>query len=93
MNRSEVLDQVKQTICNDRQDVHGNPENTHQLIADFWNTYVRNMGREKFTAQDVAVMMVLFKVARHAVNPMHLDNLIDAVGYGAIAAELSNALI
>ena len=38
-------------------------------------------------------MMVLFKVARHAVNPMHLDNLIDAVGYGAIAAELSNALI
>ena len=28
MNRSEVLDQVKQTICNDRQDVHGNPENT-----------------------------------------------------------------
>ena len=89
MNRAEILDAVKRTICNDRQDVHGAPEDTHQLIADLWGYYMAARRIESPTAQDVAVMMVLFKLARHAMNPNHADNLHDAVGYAAIAAELS----
>ena len=91
--RGAILDAVKKTICQDRQDVHGNPEDTHALIADLWNTYIS--AREIYPkegdgleSQDVAVMMALFKVARHAVNPKHTDNLHDAIGYLAIAAEL-----
>jgi hypothetical protein len=92
MNRSEILDAVKKTICQDRQDVHGNPEDTHALIARMWNLYAAargNGGAKKLSPQDVAVMMVLFKIARHAMNPTHADNLHDAIGYAAIAAELS----
>ena len=94
MNRAEILDAVKKTICNDRQDVHGNPEDTHRLIALFWNGYLEQRYSACDTSilspQDVAVMMVMFKCARHAMNPNHLDNMIDACGYAAIAAELGN---
>ena len=102
MNRAEILDAVKKTICNDRQDVHGNPEDTHQLIAYLWTNYTDAVWSVKrdgssahpipngFTAQDVAVMMCLFKIARHAMNPKHTDNLHDLIGYAAIAAELGN---
>ena len=91
MKRDEVLDKVKQIICNDRQDTHGNPENTHRIIAEYWSNYLfESCGlREPLTAQDAAVMMVLFKIARHSVNAGHEDNLLDAIGYAAIAAELS----
>jgi len=93
MNRAEILDAVKKTICEDRQDVHGNPEDTHKLIANLWGEYLVN--RPAWTdpyisAQDVAVMMCLFKIARHAMNPSHADNLHDLIGYAAIAAELGN---
>jgi hypothetical protein len=106
MNRAEILDAVKKTICNDRQDVHGNPEDTHALIAYFWQGYLETatvdfkkssydpLGMRPtlkiITAQDVAVMMCLFKIARHAMNPSHADNLHDLIGYAAIAAELGN---
>lgn len=93
--RGAILDAVKKTICQDRQDVHGNPEDTHELIAEFWNTYIS--AREIYPkegngleSQDVAVMMALFKVARHMVNPKHSDNLHDAIGYLAIAAEIGS---
>ena len=93
MNREQILDSVKQTICNDRQDVHGAPEQTHGLISDFWNAYLSARQINPYegfflTPQDVAVMMCLFKAARHAINPKHEDNLHDLVGYSAIAAEL-----
>lgn len=100
MNRGEILDAVKRTICNDRQDVHGNPEDTHALIANMWNDYLRTIrfGHKSvadpfgnaLSAQDVAVMMCLFKIARHAMNPKHADNLHDLIGYAAIAAELGD---
>ena len=93
MNRAEILDAVKKTICHDRQDVHGNPEQTHAGIAEFWNAYLRGRSIEfwELSSQDVAVMMCLFKIARHAMNPNHKDNLHDLIGYAAIAAELSDA--
>ena len=88
--RADILDAVKRTICNDRQDVHGNPEDTHQLIAKMWSAYLHVRAVEP-TPQDVAVMMCLFKIARHAMNPKHADNLHDLIGYAAIAAELGDA--
>lgn len=75
--------------------MHGNPEYTHALISDFWNAYlsareIAPQDGKTVTPQDAAVMMVLFKCARHAVNPNHTDNLHDLIGYAAIAAELEN---
>jgi hypothetical protein len=91
MKRDQILDAVKATICSDRQDVHGAPEETHTRIAHFWNEYLAldNKGTNRYiTPQDVAIMMCLFKIARQAANPNHFDNIHDLIGYAAIAGEL-----
>ena len=90
MNRGEVLDSVKKIICNDRQDVHGNPENTHELIAQYWTIYLSQLSKKDLVlnAQHVAELMILFKLARNQMNPIHPDNLLDLIGYAAIAVEL-----
>lgn len=90
MNRKEYLDIAVRTICNDRQDIHGNPENCFAAIADYWSVFLTHhlhMDVEVSPA-DVAVMMSLFKTARWQMNPAHHDNIIDNLGYTAIAGEL-----
>ena len=91
MNRAAYLDQAKHTVCNDRQDIHGAPENTMELIASYWNTYLAQENKGYVVilcGADVAVMMTLFKISRIQVNPAHDDNIIDSLGYMAIAGEL-----
>lgn len=90
MNRAEFLQTAEKTICRDRQDIHGNPEDTHSLIAEYWSTYLSQETGKIITIDgaDVAVLMVLFKVARLQVNPAHRDNIVDGIGYMAIAGEI-----
>lgn len=90
MNRAEYLHTAEQTICRDRQNIHGAPENTHALIAEYWSVYLTEEAGQPFVidAGDVAVMMALFKVARMQVNPSHRDNIVDGIGYLAIAGEI-----
>lgn len=90
MKRQGYLQMAEQTICRDRQDVHGNPESTHELIAEYWSVYLSaEFGQPvAIDAADVAVMMALFKIARLQVNPKHHDNVIDGIGYLAIAGEI-----
>lgn len=90
MDRAQFLYKAEQTICHDRQDIHGNPEDTHALIAEYWSTYLSQETGKILTldGSDVAIMMALFKVARMQVNPNHRDNIVDALGYIAIAGEI-----
>jgi len=90
MNRGQYLKLAEQTICHDRQDVHGAPEDTHALIADYWSVYLSGDADKPvmIDAADVAVMMTLFKIARMQVNPAHQDNIVDGIGYLAIAGEI-----
>lgn len=70
-----------------RQD-YGAPEDSFSTIARLWNTYLmqcRN-GRINVTATDVAMMMVLFKVARTNDVPK-VDSLVDICGYAALAGD------
>lgn len=90
MNRGNYIDTAKYIVCNDRQDQHGNPENTFLLIAEYWSTY---LSKETATdlviaPADVAVMMTLLKIARMQMNAHNQDNIIDGIGYLAIAGEL-----
>lgn len=88
MNRRQILEQAIQCVCHDRQDQHGNPENTFAVIASLWNAYIEakeGMLEEK----DVAQMMVLFKIARSVCGSVKDDDYIDAAGYSALAAELA----
>ena len=87
--RGECLDKAKETINGERQDICGNPENSFQLIAEFWNTYLtaRQAGESILiiSKKDVMHMMVLLKMARAMGQKYHSDNYIDAAGYIALA--------
>jgi hypothetical protein len=88
--RAEILREAERVICRDRQDTHGKPENTFALIATYWSAFLsEECGTQVEIADaDVAVMMALFKVARLQMNPFHQDNVVDGIGYLAIAGEL-----
>lgn len=92
MNRKEYLDTVKAVICEHRPDIHGKPENCFKLIADYWQVFLKQKLQHdvKLSPADVAVMMSLFKTARWQVNPNFCDNVVDNIGYLALAGELQD---
>ena len=59
MTRSETLDKAKACVCGQRENEYGSPEDNFTAIAGFWSVY---KGVE-FTANDVAMMMALLKIA------------------------------
>lgn len=65
--------------------MHGNPENTFALIANYWSVYLGT----KILPSDVAIMMVLFKIARESQGKFNPDNFVDAAGYIGLAYELT----
>ena len=97
--RGEVLAEALRTINGERQDVYGSPEDSFALIARYWQTYLESrpglstfMGAkpdhaDPLRAEDVAMMMTLFKIAREA-NQHKRDNLVDAAGYLGIYADM-----
>lgn len=91
MNRREVLESAIKCVCHDRQDQHGNPEDTFAMIADMWEMYLcHKYGIDvSISPSDVAWMMTLLKVARSAKGIVKDDDFVDACGYSALAGELS----
>jgi hypothetical protein len=89
--RGKILDEVRQIINGDREDSYGDPEDSFSRIADYWNGFLRPWGTEqnliKLQSADVAIMMVLLKLARWEVKADH-DSVVDAIGYLALAADL-----
>lgn len=90
--RGEILDQVKKTICHDRQIQHGAPEDTFAEIADEWTAQLLRWGKMpeglELSPSDVAKLMEIFKECRWRANPDNIDNLHDKIGYAAIYVEL-----
>lgn len=85
MDRKTTLEQAMAIVCSDREKQYGSPENNFNRIARLWEDY---MGYP-FTGHDVAVMMLLLKVARIKSGHDKADSYIDAAGYAACAAELA----
>ncbi len=78
------------TINGERQDAYGNPEDVFGIIADFWQTYLKGRGMAVMVNElDVAHMMCLLKIAREAGGKGKRDNIVDLLGYAAIAGALS----
>lgn len=84
MTRKECLTAAIDAVCKDRENTHGSPEDNFKLIADLWSTYTGM----KISQRDVAVMMILLKVARVRTGTNHSDNFVDMAGYAACAAEI-----
>lgn len=78
------------TINGERQDAYGNPEDSFSIIADFWQTYLKGRGMNVMVnALDVAHMMCLLKIARETNGKGKRDNVVDLLGYAAIAGVMS----
>lgn len=85
MNRSECLDKAKEIVNGARQENYGSPEKNFANIALYWSVYLSR----DIKPTDVALMMVLMKLARLENKPDHEDSWIDIAGYAANGAEIA----
>lgn len=78
-----ILTDAEAIIYGDREQTYGNPGANLERIANLWNAFIANKPEPGLTPDDVAMMMVLLKIAReqHQHKP---DNLIDGCGYLAL---------
>jgi len=88
-NRADILTDAITKITGSRQEEYGDPHVSHELIAALWTNYLSVHPQGPLMPHDVAVMCVLQKVARIALNPTHADNYVDIGGYAGIAGELA----
>jgi|TARA_R110000823_G_scaffold11710_3_gene39537 hypothetical protein len=77
----DILKEAMATIIV-RGEHYGDSDSNLQFIASLWTTYLE----KTISCKDVALMMVLLKIAR-AKYPKYLkDNYVDVCGYAALAA-------
>ena len=92
MNRSEILTAAQSIVSCDRETQYGPPEDSFQLIAQLWTAYLKHklsgQPRCKLTSKDVAIMMILLKIARIENGKSHIDNWVDIAGYAACGGEI-----
>ena len=67
-----------------REQEYGNKKINHDNIAKLWSAY---LGID-VNAHDVAILMLLLKIARTKSGNPTEDTYIDMVGYSAIAGEV-----
>ena len=93
MNRNQTLDLSKALINGQRQEDYGAAELNFQRIADRWNQFLGD-SNVNIKPWQVAVMMADLKIARLCHGgphkSLHEDTPVDAIGYLALAVELSD---
>ena len=98
MTRDEILKAAEKIVSGERQEQYGSPEDNFAAIARYWEAYLdaraKNGGSDvTFTlcADDVAAMMVLFKVGRLSTGAGSTDTWIDIAGYAACGGQIQTA--
>ena len=96
MKASEMLEHAAVLVGGQRAEDYGDKTINHARIADLWNMWlhesrVSNGPDDHITAYDVAVMMLMVKVARLMHSPGHQDSHVDIAGYAAIMEEIASA--
>lgn len=87
MIREAVLDKALKIVTGARQSTYGNPEDCFKVIAELWSAYLGT----QISSTDVAMLMILLKIARSKGKTGYADNYIDIAGYAACAGELADA--
>jgi hypothetical protein len=86
VNIEENLKEALKILRGPREKEYGDKQTNHTNIANLWSVYLD----KNITAHDVAMLMLLLKVARtKSPNPTK-DTYVDMVGYSAIAGELAD---
>jgi hypothetical protein len=90
-NRAEtVLEEAERLVCGGRNEDYGHPKDDFACIALMWNAYIgKRMMRapSRIEPRDVAMMMIMLKVAREA-NRAKRDSIVDIAGYCRCAERL-----
>lgn len=82
-DESVILSRALEVIY-DRQAIHGQPEDSFEDIGNFWSDYLE----VELTGIDVAIMMILLKIARMKEGEVDVDNLVDIAGYSENAGRI-----
>ena len=85
MTRESILNSAIECVCGKREQDYGSPEDNFNRIATYWSTH---LGME-ITAEDVAVMMALLKIARIGTGTATDDSWVDLAGYAACGGEIA----
>ena len=83
--REEILRDADALVTGSRQAAYGPPSLAFGRIARYWSVYLDRT----VSADDVAELMVLLKIARTQHGPYNLDSYVDQCGYAALAGELA----
>lgn len=78
-----VAQAAEDLVHGDRMEEYGHPTQNFMRIAKLWSGYLN----VDVTAEDVAMMMVLFKVSRQKAKNKR-DNIVDGIGYFINAARV-----
>ena len=92
--RLEYLATAAKLTSGDRDREYGNPYDNLSDCAMLWSAYIKgkytlidDIGSLQLTAEDVAWLNVLQKIARTFAGRAKTDTYIDAAAYAAIAGE------
>lgn len=94
MKSSEMLEHAAKLVGGQRAQDYGDKKENHERIAALWNMWLQESrekehhGNIKICAYDVAMMMLLVKVARLMHTPGHQDSHVDIAGYASILEEI-----
>ena len=80
----EILKEANELIAGERHKDYGDKVENHNNIAKLWSAYLDS----KIETHDVAIMMVLLKIARTKLGDVSKDTYVDMSAYGAIAGEI-----
>ena len=83
-NTKEFLEEAIKLVGGQRQKDYGDKTQNHRNIANLWSAYLGY----PITAENVAIMMCLLKIARTKLGATSKDTYIDMSAYGAIAGEI-----
>ena len=86
VDEQSVLKEAEKCVTGPRRRDYGTPDENFGLIASLWSVQLKH----EVTPMQVALCLILLKVARQANSPKR-DNLVDIAGYAQCASELKGA--
>lgn len=92
MISEDMLRYAADLVSGQRAKDYGDITELHDRIGSLWTQWLEKRHGTlvvDIEAYDVAIMMVLLKVARLMNNPGHSDSHVDIAGYAASAEEIS----
>jgi len=90
LGRGKILLEAHDIINGERQDQYGDPEDSFQVIAEYWSTYIERVWEKQkcLLPLDVANLQILFKQGRKLGQYSAVDNYRDSAGYEGIGADM-----